>query len=295
MDRTSIPLRMLEMKASLTATLVLFLTLVAKGQSPQVTVVPDSAGWTLVRNGEELSIRGAGAKSHFDLLDDSGANSIRLWSTNKSALLDSAHQRGMTVMLGLYLRPERTGMDYNDEYAVQGQIEELKQEILKYKDHPALLIWGIGNEVDLKYTNTRVWDSVEELAMFIHQVDPNHPTSTVLAGIDPAKIHMVKSHCPSVDILGVNAYGGIEKLPLNIRRFGWEKPISSQSGASTALLKHREHHGERRRNRREESRHPRGCGDTMRSSPLIQACVWAVIVFYGVKSRNPLRHGMVCF
>jgi hypothetical protein len=215
---------MLEMKASLTATLVLFLTLVAKGQSPQVTVVPDSAGWTLVRNAEELSIRGAGAKSHFDLLDDSGANSIRLWSTNKSALLDSAHQRGMTVMLGLYLRPERTGMDYNDEYAVQGQIEELKQEILKYKDHPALLIWGIGNEVDLKYTNTRVWDSVEELAMFIHQVDPNHPTSTVLAGIDPAKIHMVKSHCPSVDILGVNAYGSIEKLPLNIRRFGWEKP-----------------------------------------------------------------------
>ena len=26
----------------------------------------------------------------------------------------------MTVMLGLYLRPERTGMDYNDEYAVEG-------------------------------------------------------------------------------------------------------------------------------------------------------------------------------
>ena len=96
--------------------------------------------------------------------------------------------------------------------------------MLKYKDHPALLLWGIGNEVDLQYTNTRVWDAVEELATFIHQVDPNHPTSTVLAGIDPAKIHMVKTHCPSIDVLGVNAYGSIEKLPLNIRRFGWEKP-----------------------------------------------------------------------
>ena len=184
----------------------------------------DSTGWVLLRNGEEHFVNGAGAKSHFGLLEKSGANSIRLWSTNKSALLDSAYERGMTVMLGLYLRPERTGMDYNDEYAVEGQLEELKQEVFKYKDHPALLLWGIGNEVDLQYTNTRVWDAVEEIATFIHQVDPNHPTSTVLAGIDPAKIHMVKTHCPSIDVLGVNAYGSIEKLPLNIRRFGWEKP-----------------------------------------------------------------------
>ena len=41
-------------------------------------------------------------------------------------------------------------MDYNNEYAVKGQIEYLKNEVLKYKDHPALLVWGIGNEVDLK-------------------------------------------------------------------------------------------------------------------------------------------------
>ena len=193
-------------------------------QAVSVALKSDSTGWVLLRNGEEHVVKGAGAKSHFGLLEQTGANSIRLWSTNKAALLDSAYERGMTVMLGLYLRPERTGMDYNDEYSVEGQLEELKQEVLKYKDHPALLLWGIGNEVDLQYTNTRVWDAVEELATFIHQVDPNHPTSTVLAGIDPAKIHMVKTHCPSIDVLGVNAYGSIEKLPLNIRRFGWEKP-----------------------------------------------------------------------
>ena len=210
--------------------LCLFLVLLGSAQVPaqsgpaHVEVVADGDGFALERNGKPYHILGAGAKAHFPLLKASGANSIRLWSTGKADLLDSALRYDMTVSLGLYVRPERTGMDYDDEYAVRSQIEQLKTEVLKYKDHPALLIWGIGNEVDLKYTNTRVWDSVEELAMFIHQVDPNHPTSTVLAGIDPAKIHMVKSHCPSVDILGVNAYGSIEKLPLNIRRFGWEKP-----------------------------------------------------------------------
>lgn len=197
---------------------------VARAQVPSVTVSKDSSGWTLMRHGEIHPVLGAGAKANFELLQSSGANSIRLWSTNKAALLDSAHARGMSVMLGLYLRPERTGMDYNDVHAVDGQLAELKQEVLKYKDHPALLLWGIGNEVDLQYTNTRVWDSVEALAEYIHQVDPHHPTSTVLAGIDPAKVHMVRTQCPSLDVLGVNAYGSIEKLPLNIRRFGWDKP-----------------------------------------------------------------------
>ena len=47
-------------------------------------------------------------------------------------------------------------MDYNNEYAVKGQIENQKNEALKYKDHPALLVWGIGNEVDL-YSNFKAW------------------------------------------------------------------------------------------------------------------------------------------
>ena len=59
-------------------------------------------------------------------------------------------------------------MDYNDEYAVAGQLEELKQEVLKYKII-LLFALGIGNEVDLQYSNTRVWDAVEELATFIHK------------------------------------------------------------------------------------------------------------------------------
>ena len=36
-------------------------------------------------------------------------------------------------MLGLYLRPERTGMNYNDVHAVEGQLAELKQEVLNTK------------------------------------------------------------------------------------------------------------------------------------------------------------------
>ena len=130
----------------------------------------------------------------------------------------------MRVTLGLHVNPERTGMDYNDEYAVQGQIEQLKTEVLQYKDHPALIIWGIGNEVDLKYSNPKVWETVEALAKFIKEVDPKHPTMTVIAGLSPSKVFMIKKYCPSIDILGINAYGSIKNAPINIRKYNWNKP-----------------------------------------------------------------------
>ena len=186
--------------------------------------INNQGNFELQKNGVPYYIKGAGAKDHFDLLVNSGANSIRIWSTNNSSLLDSAHQHDLTVTLGLYVRPERSGMDYNNEYAVKGQIEQLKNEVLKYKDHPALLIWGIGNEVDLNYSNFKVWETIEILAKFIKEVDPNHPTMTVIAGVDPSKAYYIKKYCPSVDILGLNVYGSIENAGANLRKFNWDKP-----------------------------------------------------------------------
>ena len=203
-------------------------------QSSKVEVTTNSLGnFELLRNGVPYYIKGAGAKDHFGLLVESGANSIRIWSTNNKALLDSAHYNGLTVTLGLHVRPERSGMDYNNEYAVKGQIEYLKNEVLKYKDHPALLVWGIGNEVDLKYSNFKVWETIEILAKFIKEVDPNHPTMTVIAGVDPSKAFYIKKYCPSVDILGLNVYGSIENAGANLRKFNWDKPyIVSEWGVN---------------------------------------------------------------
>ena len=210
------------------------LALTAHSQVSKVEVTTNALGnFELQRNGVPYYIKGAGAKDHFDLLVKSGANSIRIWSTNNSALLDSAHQHGLTVTLGLHVRPERSGMDYNNEYAVKGQIEYLKNEVLKYKDHPALLVWGIGNEVDLKYSNFKVWETIEILAKFIKEVDPNHPTMTVTAGIDPSKAFYIKKYCPSIDILGLNVYGSIENAGANLRKFKWDKPyIVSEWGVN---------------------------------------------------------------
>jgi hypothetical protein len=138
--------------------------------------------------------------------------------------LDEAQKRGLTVMVGIWMSHERHGFNYSDEWAVKDQYNAVKKAVMELKDHPALLIWGIGNEVDLFYTDFNVWHAVENLASMIHELDPNHPTCTVTAGIDVAEVQLIKKFAPSIDILGVNTYGGIGVVPEAIDLYGWEKP-----------------------------------------------------------------------
>ncbi len=183
----------------------------------------DERGWELLRDGEPYYVKGVGGDSFIDLAASVGANSLRTWGPeNAESILDEAEKNGMTVMLGLWVPHERHGFDYNDEKAVKKMVNGFRGVVEKYKDHPALLVWGVGNEVDLNYSNTKVWYAIQDIAKMIHEIDPNHPTTTVTAGIDAEEVRLVKERCPDIDIYCVNTYGDIEGVPTKIREFGWE-------------------------------------------------------------------------
>ena len=177
----------------------------------------------LLRNGEPYFVKGAGGSAFPNRIAAYGGNSIRTWgSRGGQKVLDSAQKYGLTVLMGLDVARERHGFDYNDTAVVRQQLDKLREEVLKYKNHPALLAWGIGNELNLHYTNPKVWDAVNDIAKMIHGLDPNHPVCTVLAGISKDLITQLKEHCPDLDFLSVNTYGDLAGLPQNIRRNGWE-------------------------------------------------------------------------
>ena len=92
-------------------------------QAAKVSINKTSNGFQLIKNDEPYYIKGAGAKSNFKKVVESGANSIRIWSTNKSELLDSAYKYNLSVCLGIWVAQERNGFNYNDEYNVRSQIE----------------------------------------------------------------------------------------------------------------------------------------------------------------------------
>lgn len=174
---------------------------------------------------KEFYIKGVGGSDFLDVAVNIGANTIRTWSTdNAKQVLDEAHARGLMVMMGMWVQHERHGFDYDDDAKVKNQLEQFRKVVLELKDHPALLLWGVGNEVDLFYTNTKVWNAVQDIAKMIHELDPHHPTTTVTAGLDPNEVDLIKRNAPDIDIYSVNTYGGIGDVRKNIRNYGWTGP-----------------------------------------------------------------------
>ncbi|MDG5765981.1 glycoside hydrolase family 2 TIM barrel-domain containing protein [Balneolales bacterium ANBcel1] len=198
------------------------------GQSVPVTLEQDGDGnYTIYRDGEPYFIKGAGGSSRLDMLVETGGNSIRTWSTDDAGrILDEAHERGLSVMLGIWLQHERHGFNYDDEEAVARQKNEAREKILRYRDHPALLAWGLGNEVNLQYSNTRVWHAVEDIAQMARELAPNQLVTTVIAGIDQEIARLVTEKVPSIDFLSINTYGGLDDLPQRIRETAWDGPYA---------------------------------------------------------------------
>ncbi len=208
-------------------------------QVSKVELIQDEGQFILLKNGIPFYIQGAG----FEGKDPSsvakyGGNAIRTWRTSDEFLsgqemLDAAHQNGLMVCLGIEIGRERHGFDYNDSNMVLEQFERIKADVMRYKDHPALLAWGIGNELNLHYSNFKVWDAVEEISLMIHKLDPNHPTTTMLAGAGKKDIHEVLSRAPSLNFLSFQLYGDIINLPRYLKEANYKGAyVVSEWGAT---------------------------------------------------------------
>ena len=195
-------------------------------QGSVVQVTKTDKGWVMLRNGEPYFIKGAGGTRHHEKLVAFGGNSVRTWGAdNAGEILDRAHALGLTVTVGIWLEHERHGFDYNDKAAVAAQLEAARAVVEKHKDHPALLMWGLGNEMEGDGKNPAIWKAVNDIAKMVKQIDPNHPTMTVLAEIGDPKLDNFKQFCPDIDVLGVNSYGGLMTLGERLAARNLDRPF----------------------------------------------------------------------
>ena len=197
----------------------------------KVEIVKTDSGYQLLRGGEPYVIKGAGmAIDDIERFAAHGGNSIRNWTTEGSyqdakALLDAAEAHGVTVALCLPMQAERHGFDYDDPDAVAEQLEAFREEVIKYRDHPALLVWIIGNELNHSYTNSKVYDAVNDVARMIHELDPNHPTTTTLSGYYENVIEDIQTRAPEIDFISFQLYGSLFVLPEKIASSGFDEPF----------------------------------------------------------------------
>jgi len=193
-----------------------------------VEVRKTETGFQLYREGKPFYIKGAGGDQYLDKLAKSGGNTIRTWSTIKlDSILDEAHKNGVFVIAGLNVIPARFGFDYKNKNIVDTQVRRLRRDIMRYKDHPALLMWGVGNELELDAVedNTYIWEAVNEICKMIHEVDPNHPTTTMIMP-NSYRTRRIAEVVPELDILSFNVFGGLNGFPKKMRQFwwGWKGP-----------------------------------------------------------------------
>jgi hypothetical protein len=203
----------------------------AKTDGPvKVEILETNGGYQLYVDHQPFYIAGAGlGDGNAEALAEHGGNSFRTWQTDGGRIsgqmvLDQAITNGLYVTLGLDVGRERQGFDYNDPVAVARQRERIRREVLKYKDHPALIIWAIGNELNLNAKNPKVWEAVNDLSKMIHQLDPNHLTTTPLAGFNAGVVAEVKRRAPDLDLISFQMYGDIVNLPRYLRETGWHGP-----------------------------------------------------------------------
>lgn len=187
-------------------------------------VVGKPGSYKLIRNGEPYVIRGVGGNGSRKLLLECGANSFRTWGAeNIGQVLDEAHRDGLTVTVGIWLG-HAGAFNYHNPVEVKKQFEMCKEVVTKHKDHPALLMWAFGNEMEANPDDPAVWRAIEDIAAMSKAIDPNHPTMTVVAEVGGDKVKNIHAICKSIDIIGINSYGGARTLKERYEKAGGTKP-----------------------------------------------------------------------
>jgi hypothetical protein len=196
------------------------------GAADTYRIVERDGGWRLLRNGEPFHIKGAVGWQAHDLLRRSGGNCIRTGANRRG--LDQAHEAGLAAMVNLSVRGERNGMNWDDEQRVAQQKERVLQTVRDLKDHPAVMFWSVGNELDwippgVPY-HPKLWQRLNDIAAQIHAIDPHHPVMTVIGTSQyERKIQEIAKGCADMDLLGINAYGDLAAVAELTRRH-WPKP-----------------------------------------------------------------------
>ena len=179
------------------------------GPSPSRVEVQGATGqYRFLVNGQPQVIKGMGLNTQYSQLmtpaeraarleadmtafQQLGVNTVLGWDPAEfdEALLAAAERHGIGVVMPFDLDPEA---DYTDPTVRQTLHNEVMAWVERYRDKPALRMWGLGNEVLHKIVHP-AWvgpqdptrernaeafsDWLVETADAIHAADPDHPVT----------------------------------------------------------------------------------------------------------------------
>ncbi|MBN1897920.1 MAG: hypothetical protein JW827_04015 [Spirochaetes bacterium] len=208
--------------------LLLFVVIPESGFSKtRVQIKGKKGNWKFYVDGDPFELKGVGVNSlygmhgenYLKMAKELGANAVRTWNYRPGgydrAFLDKAHELDLYVASWLWLNPTHPDNPYvsyksNSPYC-QLYREKVKQWVNEIKDHPALLMYGVGNEV-IFFSHSdqeRIWFAkfLNELCQMIHKIDPDHPV--IYASAFEHGLSYLAKYTPDLDIVGMNMYSHV--------------------------------------------------------------------------------------
>jgi hypothetical protein len=234
-----------------------------------VFIQKTSSGYELIRNGNPFYILGAGGSSNFNVLAELGGNTIRIYDTVQIIKkLDEAHKNNLAVIIDIPIPAHHKSYDYySDDLKNMILKENVKSLVSECKNHPALLMWNLGNELYYPFVLLKKNNFIRtfnELIDVIKSEDPNHPVSTSVAGVGRLSSVSIYLNSPRLDLLAYNIFSDTPNLfskikhisyicgkkPYYISEFGangpwesrvtsWLSPIEDSSTKKTEQIRER--------------------------------------------------------
>lgn len=191
-----------------------------------VRLIHDNKGYHILKNGNPVFVKGALGHSNLEELKAIGGNTINIYHEYLSKeLFKKADSLGLYVAVTLNLGRPFQGADYLDSAFLEKQRHQVDSIVNTYKSEPALLFWIVGNEMHLELDwAPEVWKEINSLSKRIHKLDPDHLTTTNIAGFERKHLFQAKYYCDDIDFLSFNAHHRNYVLQRETRNvlWGWE-------------------------------------------------------------------------
>jgi hypothetical protein len=187
--------------------------------------------YTLYRNGRPFYVRGASGYTYLKELRAAGGNTIRTYDTLQlSAILDEAGRNNIAVIVGL---PVPASAYLEDVYKKKEKVSEMymavRNTVRRYRDHPAVLMWCLGNEPGITWRpgNDAFYNAYNSMLNMIHDEDPDHPVTTTMPNYNIAQVLMIKYRIPGLDLISFNTFGKLKQIRAQLKRYAslWNGPF----------------------------------------------------------------------
>jgi hypothetical protein len=186
----------------------------------------------------------------FPLIAASGANAIRIYTSfMTTAMLDAAWSQGLYVIPTFQPDPAQLTCAEGKDF----MRDRFREMVLEWKDHPAILFWLVGNEVNANLGTADLcldwFPQLDSLALEAHLTEGAsfHPVGTANADVGDICVASCSddTSLPNVDLWGAQIYRGCSfgsafseyqkpdcARPLIVTEFGadaWDSLLGAES------------------------------------------------------------------